>query len=105
MSLRPGGTAVNLAMWKQPPALEPMLLMLGEKRLVGSVAYDHDFPAVIEAIASGRLDPRPMITSRIGLDDAVARGFDRLAAATPSEIKVLVSPRARAWNKEEEAAG
>jgi len=91
-ALRPSGIAVNLAVWKQPPTLDPMLLMLGEKRLVGSVAYDHDFPAVIDAIASGRIDPRPMITSRVGLEHAVERGFEPLAAATSSEIKVLVRP-------------
>jgi (R,R)-butanediol dehydrogenase/meso-butanediol dehydrogenase/diacetyl reductase len=92
MALRPGGTAVNLAVWKQPPTLDPMVLMLGEKRVVGSVAYDHDFPAVIDAIASGRIDPRPMITSRVGLEHVVARGFEQLAAATSSEIKILVRP-------------
>ena len=93
MSTRPAGTVVNLAVWATPAALHPMLLMLGEKRLIGSLAYANDFPPVLDAIASGRLDPRPMTTSRVGLDDAVAKGFEPLAAQTGSEIKILVSPR------------
>ncbi|MDA3625230.1 hypothetical protein [Saccharopolyspora oryzae] len=60
--------------------------MTTEKMCTGSFAYTRDdFQAVIEAVADGRIDPSPLVTSRIRLREVVDSGIERLLGpdATP----------------------
>lgn len=93
-ALRPGGTSVVVAMFHEPVQVNLQAYMTSEKKLIGSMAYtDADFGEVVDAIVSGRLDPRPLITSRIALDDVVERGLNHLLGdGRDSEIKILVTP-------------
>jgi (R,R)-butanediol dehydrogenase/meso-butanediol dehydrogenase/diacetyl reductase len=92
--LRTGGTAVIVASFHGAVSLDPNVLMSTEKKLTGSYAYtDTDFVEVIEAIAEGRLDPSPLISSTIALADATQKGLDYLLGeGRNSEVKILVSP-------------
>ncbi|GCE38869.1 hypothetical protein Rhow_002393 [Rhodococcus wratislaviensis] len=58
--------------------------------VTGSIAYANTFPSVLEAMRKG-MDPTGMISSRLGLSDAVA-SMGALSRAQ-DELKVLVDPR------------
>ena len=93
-AVRPGGTIVQLALWDQPAELDLNRLLAREVQLIGSMAYGPgEFAEVIDAIADGTLTGAiGMVTARVSLEQAVAGGFDRLAAADPDQIKVIVEP-------------
>lgn len=95
-ALRSGGTNVVVAQFHTPVSVDLNSFLTTEKHLVGSFAYtDEDFAAVVDAVASGRIDPRPLISSTIPLADVVTGGIDYLlGGGRNTEIKILVSPRA-----------
>ena len=51
---------------------------------------DGDFEAVIDAIASGRMQPAGMITKVIGPDEVAEQGFKALTDDKDNQIKILV---------------
>lgn len=87
-----GGTAVVAGIFEQPSVLHGNRLVLYEKRLVGSVGYAGEFPAVIALLADGRLRAEPLITDRIPLRAIVAAGFEALLTERERHVKVLVQP-------------
>ncbi|WP_341268379.1 alcohol dehydrogenase catalytic domain-containing protein [Gordonia malaquae] len=93
-ALRPGGTSVVVAMFHDTVQVNLQEYMVSEKKLIGSMAYTaDDFAEVIDAVTSGVLDPRPLITGRIALDDVVSQGLEHLlGTGRNTEVKVLVSP-------------
>lgn len=93
-SLRPGGTAVLVGLFHHQVSLDAAALLFTEKRIVGSFGYwDDDFREVIDAIASGSIDPNPLISCVIPLRDLVNRGIlSLLGSGRESQIKILVSP-------------
>jgi threonine dehydrogenase-like Zn-dependent dehydrogenase len=50
-----------------------------------------EFRAVIDAVSSGQIDPQPLVTSTVSLDQLDA-AFASLAGST-NDGKVLVDPR------------
>lgn len=92
-ALRKGGTTVVVAMYHAGVDINPGIFMLTEKRVTGSFAYtSDDFRTVIDMIADGRLDPAPLITSRIRLADALSKGIHALqSTGRDTEVKILVS--------------
>ncbi|HMQ55050.1 MAG TPA: zinc-binding dehydrogenase, partial [Anaerolineae bacterium] len=91
-TLRKGGRAVVVGIFEKPAALDYFDPVFFEKSLIGSFAYRDEFDAVIEMLADGRLQPEPMVTGRIGLDDIVAGGFEELLTNKEKNVKILVSP-------------
>lgn len=93
-ALRPGGTFVMVAMGHENLSVPPLSLMLTEVNLTGSNAYDDtDFAAVVAAVVDGRIDPSPLISSVIALDEVITAGFDHLfAGGRTTEMKMLVTP-------------
>lgn len=54
---------------------------------------NEDFAEVITAIADGTLDPSPLVSSTISLDDASEKGLNHLLGeGRNSEVKILVRP-------------
>lgn len=95
-ALRNGGTSVVVATFHEPIAVDLGAVMLREVHIVGSLAYNReDFEDVIRAVLDGRMDPAPMITSEIPLDELVDRGLDHLTTGSgrETEVKILVRPR------------
>ncbi len=91
-TVRRGGTIVMIAIWGHPAKVDMLALVLREIRLVGSICYNGDFPRVISLLRDGRIDPTPMITKRIQVDDIVAGGFEELLANRDKHVKILVQP-------------
>lgn len=76
-----------------PASIVPMTATMKELTLRFAVYYQRaDFAATIEAMAAGRLDPSPLVTSTVSLD-ALPASFAELMA-TSQECKVLIHPQA-----------
>jgi (R,R)-butanediol dehydrogenase/meso-butanediol dehydrogenase/diacetyl reductase len=93
-ALRSGGTSVLVAAFHSTVDLDPNVFMQTERCITGSYAYTgEDFAAVIAAVADGRMDPTPLISSVVSIDRAVDDGFEYLLAGGRNhEVKVLVAP-------------
>ncbi len=91
-TVRRGGTMVMIAIWGHPAKLDMLSMVLREIRLVGTICYNNDFPRVISLLRDGRIDPTPLITKRIGVDDIVPGGFEELLANRDRHVKILVQP-------------
>lgn len=93
-----GGEVLLVSVFEEDATIQPNYLMMAERSIVGSIAYqtgpraaEYEFSAVLEMLSDGRLDPDPLVTKRIQLDDVVEDGFEALT--DPDEqVKILVSP-------------
>ncbi|TKR25142.1 2,3-butanediol dehydrogenase [Natronomonas salsuginis] len=93
-----GGEVLLVSVFEDEATIQPNYLMMAERSIVGSIAYrtgpraaEYEFAAVLEALSDDRLDPDPLVTKRIDLDDVVEDGFEALTE--PGEqVKILVSP-------------
>jgi (R,R)-butanediol dehydrogenase/meso-butanediol dehydrogenase/diacetyl reductase len=93
-ALRNGGRCVIVARVHHDVPVDLAGFLVHEKTVTGSYAYrDEDFDQVIDAIARGTIDPLVLVSSRIPLEDVIARGFDHLLGEGRStELKILVAP-------------
>lgn len=85
--IRPGGRIVQLGML--PPGLTPVavnLMMAREIDFVGSFRFGEEFADAVAALASGRIDPAPMLSASFPL--AEAGSAFALAADRGRAIKV-----------------
>lgn len=89
---RRGGTVVLVGFRPQTLQLPWLDVVLGERHLVGTAAHlwDIDVAGGLALLSRGTIDPRPLHTDTIGLDDAV-QAFHRLDT-DPSAIKLLIAP-------------
>lgn len=88
MTIR-GGRVALVGLPKEPPRLDPARqLVLYERSLIGSLGYAHDLPRAAAMIASGSLDPEPLVSREIGLAELPGQ-LEEMAAA-PVDVKVLV---------------
>ena len=49
------------------------------------------FPELLDAVASGRLDPAPVLTTELSLEDA-ADGYRKMQSREEGVIKVCLTP-------------
>jgi threonine dehydrogenase-like Zn-dependent dehydrogenase len=83
--VEPRGTIVLKTTTHDAPAESLARIVIDEVRVVGSRCGR--FPPAIEALRSGRIDPRPLIDARYPLE----RGEEAFAsAAAPGRLKVLL---------------
>lgn len=86
---RRGGTVVLLSVAHGTADLRPISVTAYERTIVGSLGYNRDLSRVIDLVASGSLDLRPLITSVVPLEDVVSAAFGALAKGA-DQLKVLV---------------
>lgn len=86
---RAGAKIVVVGVHKIPIELHPVNLLIKELRLIGSMAYPTEFPDVIEMLASGRVDVKPLISHRFELADFMA-ALD-LARDPQQAAKVMIN--------------
>ncbi|EJN60228.1 2,3-butanediol dehydrogenase [Halogranum rubrum] len=97
-SVRPSGTMTVVSIWEGEVSSHPNNIVLGERTITGTLAYlggprsDEEYGMVIDMLADGTLDPEPLITDRIGLDDIVDDGFESLLDSESDQVKILVKP-------------
>ncbi|MEM6293023.1 MAG: alcohol dehydrogenase catalytic domain-containing protein [Myxococcota bacterium] len=87
-NVRPQGTVVLKSTLANPPRLDATRIVVDEIRIVGSRCGP--FEPAIAALASGAIDPRPLIEAVYPLTRGVAAVEH---AARPGALKILVDPR------------
>ena len=90
-SVRKGGTVVLVGVPTGTIALEPLAVLLGERRLIGSYIYrNRDFEEALELITGGAIAIRPMITAKLSLAE-IGAAFE-LATQGNERVKLLLDP-------------
>ncbi|WP_340100467.1 2,3-butanediol dehydrogenase [Salinibaculum salinum] len=92
------GTLTHVALAEEEYSILPNPLTMQEISLKGVWGYpvapqsgrSEHFERVLNMIASGKIDPDPLVTSRIGLDD-IDQGFQALGEEK-TDVKILVKP-------------
>lgn len=88
---RPRGQIVVVGVLMNPDTIVPISGILKEIDLQFVLGYvDEDFALVLDALAAGRIDPAPMITDEVTLDELPA-AFEALRHPS-TQVKVLVRP-------------
>lgn len=79
---------VIIGVHKAPVELNLVDVLIRELTIVGSMAYPTEFPQVIDMLASGKVDPSPLISHRFPLSEF----HEALATAkdTSQALKVLI---------------
>ncbi|MCY3834595.1 MAG: alcohol dehydrogenase catalytic domain-containing protein [Chloroflexi bacterium] len=89
--LRPGGTAIFLALGAEPSPIDFMSVVPRELHLRGTQCYtDADFALAIQLLANGEIIVDPLIT-KIPLEEGAA-AFENLAGNPGEMIKVILEP-------------
>ena len=82
------GQLVVVALYETSVTFNPSRLVLGERTVTSSMAFNGEFPLVLDYLSEGRVPTAPWVDT-IPLDD-VEHGFERLRAK--DAIKLLVIP-------------
>ena len=91
-AVRPRGVIVVVSIWGHRSDFDIHKLVMKEIDLRGTIAYVNNHPATIELLESGKIDLKPFITGRTGLDGLVDEGFDTLIHRNETAVKILASP-------------
>lgn len=87
------GTMVITSIWEGETSFNPNVLVFSEKKIVGTIAYRHEFPATIAQMSDGRVKAEGYITKKVLLDDIVEEGFGALTGPEKkTHVKILVTP-------------
>lgn len=87
------GTLVITSIWEKPMTFNPNVLVFQEKKIVGTLAYRHEFPATIAQMSDGRIKAQGYVTKKILLDDIVKEGFGTLTGhEKKSHVKIIITP-------------
>jgi (R,R)-butanediol dehydrogenase / meso-butanediol dehydrogenase / diacetyl reductase len=91
---RKGGRIVLVGIHAERVPISTLDVIVGEKRLVGSVQhhFDEDLPAAVQLLAEGKVQVRGLITGQLPLDRVVTDGFDALAERPGQHLKILIGP-------------
>jgi len=92
-AVKPTGVIVVVSIWGHPGSLDMQKLVLKEVDLRGTIAYVNSHPETIRLVQEGKVDLKPFITGKIGLDHLVDEGFDTLIHHNETAVKILVDPR------------
>jgi (R,R)-butanediol dehydrogenase/meso-butanediol dehydrogenase/diacetyl reductase len=85
----PRGRVIVVGLFDGEDSFVPQLALVKQLRLIFAIAYTRDdFQHVIDALAAGRINPTPMITRVVGLDEMPA-AFESLKR-TDTDCKIVV---------------
>lgn len=87
-----GGRIVLVGLVPEAVPTNLLGLLAHEKEIVGSSAYVDEFPEAIELLVAGRVRIEPLVTARVPLEEALARGLQALARGEEGNVKVMVTP-------------
>jgi (R,R)-butanediol dehydrogenase/meso-butanediol dehydrogenase/diacetyl reductase len=91
---RKAGRIVLVGIHPEPVLLSTLDVILGEKRLVGTVQhhYDDDLPAAVQLLAEGKVRVAPLVSAREPLERIVAGGFRALIDTPDEHLKIIIGP-------------
>jgi (R,R)-butanediol dehydrogenase/meso-butanediol dehydrogenase/diacetyl reductase len=88
-----GGKIVQVGVWEKPYEFPFAEFWMREQALISSQGYSDEFPTAIDFLADGRVNVKPLISSKIKLSDIIGKAFKQLAGERRADyIKILVSP-------------
>ena len=92
---RKGGRIVLVGLHAERVPLSTLEVIVGEKRLVGSVQhhYDEDLPVAVQLLAEGKVKVRSLITGRVPLERVVTSGLQALIEQPAQHLKILIGPQ------------
>jgi (R,R)-butanediol dehydrogenase/meso-butanediol dehydrogenase/diacetyl reductase len=92
-SLKYNGTMIITSIWEGDVSFNPNQLVFTEKKIVGTLAYRHEFPATVALMDDGRIKADGYITKKVYLDDIVEEGFGTLTGPDKKkQVKIIVTP-------------
>lgn len=92
-SIKFEGTMVITSIWEGAVNINPNVLVFQEKKIIGTLAYRHEFPSTIALMADKRVKAEGYITKRIALEDIVEQGFGTLTGPEKKKhVKIIVTP-------------
>jgi (R,R)-butanediol dehydrogenase / meso-butanediol dehydrogenase / diacetyl reductase len=90
---RAAGTVAQIAIHVGPRTVVPEGWVWRDLTIAGVWSFKfYDTPRILAQIAAGSLPVERIVTSRIGVEDVVAQGIDRLADPEGDQVKILVAP-------------
>lgn len=90
-TVRRGGRVVMAGISDSDLRLDLRQIVLYERSIYGSLGYNFDIPRVLDLMATGRLDARPLLSGVRPLSAGVEM-FKELAADRNQHLKVLLTP-------------
>ena len=84
------GQTIIVSVWEAPASVQPNVLLLQERNVMGVFTYCNVFPKVISMMEKGYFKAEDFVTARVPLSDAVEKGFNTLNKDR-SQVKILVS--------------
>lgn len=88
-----GGRVVLAGIAEEFGSIDFNAMVLTEKEIKGCCAYCDEFEMVIDLLADKRINPEPLISRKIKIDQIVEEGFLKLITKKDENIKILVAPR------------
>ena len=95
---RTQGRIVEVGIFEHPVTLELNDLVFQERELIGMLNNGGEFPQAIQLLADGRIDPTPMISNRIPLEDVVEKGLEECTVNKRGNVKVIVNCNPDLWD-------
>jgi Threonine dehydrogenase and related Zn-dependent dehydrogenases len=92
------GDITIVSLFEENIEFDPNPLVHGERTVRGIFAYEsgplghRDYKTVIKLIDKGQIDPEPLVTGRVSLENIVTDGFERLTDRAGGHVKILVKP-------------
>jgi len=91
--VRKGGTIVQVGLWDKPLEINLLKYVMNQNRIQGVYGYlREDFEFAMDLVANKFIDPDPIVTKIVPLDDIVEEGFLRAIDPETKDIKILVEP-------------
>ena len=91
--VRKGGTIVQVGLWDKPLEINLLKYVMNQNRIQGVIGYlREDFEFAIDLVAHKLIDPEPIVTKIIPLDEIVEEGFENAIDPETEDIKILVEP-------------
>lgn len=97
-SSRTLGRIVQVGFIEEPVLVELNELLYQERHWIGILNNGGEMPEAVQFLADGRVDPTPMISNRISLEDVVEKGLRECIVNKRGNVKVIVNCNADLWD-------
>ena len=88
------GRTVVVGVSVEPQPFSFLDTLLNEREMCGTAGYFGEFEICMDLVADGRINPQPLITASIDLEDIVPRGFEPFSSPDNENIKIVVNLQA-----------
>jgi (R,R)-butanediol dehydrogenase/meso-butanediol dehydrogenase/diacetyl reductase len=91
--VRRGGTIVQIGICDSSIETHPLKYTMNHNKIQGILGYlREDFETAVDLVARKLIDPEPVVTKIVPLDDIVEEGFKEAINPETKEVKILVEP-------------